>query len=131
VTWFHETDERIRHMIRALILATVSLAAAAALAIPVMAAPSAQTIRVNETSYRISLSAKPRAGVVKFVVRNASDDGHDFWLRGGGKTWKTRVLGEAGTASLTARLKKGVKYTYWCAVSDHASEGMRGSFIAR
>jgi hypothetical protein len=131
VSWFHETDERIRHMIRALILATVSLAAAAALAIPVMAAPSAQTIRVNETSYRISLSAKPKAGVAKFVVRNASDDGHDFWLKGGGKTWKTRVLGEAGTASLTARLKKGVKYTYWCAVSDHASEGMRGSFVAR
>jgi hypothetical protein len=131
VSWLQETDERIRHMIRALILATVSLAAAAALAIPVMAAPSAQTIRVKETSYRISLSAKPRAGVVKFVVRNASDDGHDFWLKGGGRTWKTRVLGEAGTASLTARLKKGVKYTYWCAVSDHASEGMRGSFIAR
>ena len=129
--WFHETDERIRHMIRALILATVSLAAAAALAIPVMAAPSAQTIRVNETSYRISLSAKPKAGVVKFVVRNVSDDGHDFWLKGGGKTWKTRVLGEAGTASLTAKLKKGVKYTYWCAVSDHASEGMKGSFVAR
>jgi plastocyanin len=118
-------------MIRALILATVSLAAAAALAIPVMAAPSAQTIRVNETSYRISLAAKPKAGVVKFVVRNASDDGHDFWLKGGGKTWKTRVLGQSGTASLTAKLKKGVKYTYWCAVSDHASEGMKGSFVAR
>jgi plastocyanin len=118
-------------MFRALILATVSLAAAAALAIPVMAAPSAQTIRVNETSYRISLSAKPRAGVVKFVVRNSSDDGHDFWLKGGGKTWKTRVLDEASTASLTAKLRKGVKYTYWCAVSDHASEGMRGSFVAR
>ena len=55
----------------------------------------------------------------------------DFWLKGGGRTWKTRVLGEAGTASLTAKLKKGVKYTYWCAVSDHASEGMKGSFVAR
>jgi hypothetical protein len=118
-------------MLRPLILAAVSIVAAAVLAIPVLAAPSAQTVRVNETSYRISLSAKPRAGVVKFVVRNVSDDGHDFWLRGGGKTSKTRVIGESGTASLTARLKKGVKYTYWCGVSDHASEGMRGSFIAR
>jgi hypothetical protein len=118
-------------MFRALILTTVSLAAAAALAIPVLAAPSAQTVRVSEVSYRISLSAKPRAGIVKFVVRNRSDDGHDFWLKGGGKTWKTRVLGEAGSASLTARLKKGVRYTYWCAVSDHASEGMKGSFVAR
>lgn len=118
-------------MLRALILATVSLAAAAALAIPVMAAPSAQTVRVNEVSYRISLSAKPKAGVAKFVVRNASDDGHDFWVKGGGKTWKTRVLGGGGSASLTAKLKKGVRYSYWCAVSDHASEGMRGSFVAR
>jgi plastocyanin len=118
-------------MIRAVILAAVSLAAAAALAIPVLAAPSAQTVRVNEQSYRISLSAKPRAGLVKFVVRNASDDGHDFWLRGGGKRWKTRVLGDGGSASLTVRLKKGVRYTYWCAVSDHAEEGMKGSFVAR
>jgi hypothetical protein len=118
-------------MIRALILATVSLAAAAALAIPVLAAPSAQTVRVNEVSYRISLSAKPRAGLVKFVVRNAGDDGHDFWVRGGGKTWKTRVLGEGRTASLTARLKKGIRYRFWCGVSDHAEEGMKGSFVAR
>src|SRR5687767_4452422 len=111
-------------MIRALILGTVSLVAAAALAIPVLAAPSAQTIRVNETSYRISLSAKPKAGAVKFVVRNASDDGHDFWLKGGGKTWKTRVLGETGSASLTAVLKRGVKYTYSCAVGSHRSKGI-------
>ena len=118
-------------MLRAVILGTASLAAAALLALPVLAAPSAQTIRVSEKSYRILLSAKPRAGTAKFVVRNVSDDGHDFWLKGGGKTWKTRVLAGGGTASLTAKLKKGVRYTYWCAVSDHASEGMRGSFVAR
>jgi hypothetical protein len=28
-------------------------------------------------------------------------------------------------------LKKGVRYTYRCAVGDHAGEGMRGSFVAR
>src|ERR671911_1806042 len=109
----------------AAVTAAVSLAAVA------QSATTAQTVRVTETDYSIRLSAKPRPGVVKFVVRNASDDGHDFWLRGGGKTLKTRVLGEGSTASLTARLKKGAKYTYWCAVSDHASEGMRGSFVAR
>ena len=118
-------------MLRALILAIVSLAAAAVLAIPVLAAPSAQTVRVNEVSYRISLSAKPKAGLVKFVVRNAGDDPHDFWVKGGGKTWKTRVLAGGGSASLTASLKKGVKYTYWCGVSGHAAAGMKGSFVAR
>jgi uncharacterized cupredoxin-like copper-binding protein len=111
------------------LLATV--VAAASLAAVAKSASTAQTVRVIENSYSIRLSAKPKPGVVKFVVRNASDDGHDFWLRGGGKTWKTRVLGEARTATLTATLKKGVKYTFWCAVSDHSEEGMRGSFVAR
>ena len=64
-------------------------------------------------------------------VRNSGDESHDFWLRGGGQRWKTRVLGVGSTASLSARLKKGVRYTYWCGVSDHAQDGMRGSFVAR
>ena len=113
----------------------VSILTATALAILVfgqvgLAAPSAQTIRVTETSYRIKLSAKPRAGAVKFVVRNASDDPHDFVVRGGGKTFKSRVLAGSSGATVTARLKKGVRYTFWCSVSDHAEEGMKGSFVA-
>jgi len=110
-----------------------ALGAAVGLMIPAVGsgASQAQTIRVSEVSYRITLSARPKAGVVRFVIRNAGDNPHDFWLRGGGKRWKSRVLGEGGSATLTARLKKGVRYTYWCGVSDHASEGMRGSFVAR
>jgi uncharacterized cupredoxin-like copper-binding protein len=119
-------------MFRAVILATVSLAAASVLAIPVLAAPSAQTVRVTESNFKISLSAKPKAGPVKFVVRNNGGAvRHDFWVKGGGKTWKTRVLAGGGSASLTASLKKGVKYTYWCGVSGHAAAGMKGSFVAR
>jgi hypothetical protein len=114
-----------------LVLGLTALAAATVLAVPVLAAPNAQTIRVTEREYRIGLSARPKAGPVTFVVRNAGDDGHDFWVRGGGRTWKTRVLGDGGTARLTARLKKGVRYQFWCGVSDHAEEGMRGSFVAR
>ena len=108
-----------------------TLVAAASLAAVAKSARTAQTVRVTETSYSIRLSAKPKPGTVKFVVRNASDDPHDFWLKGGGKTWKTRVMGEAGSASLTAALKRGVKYTYWCAVGSHRSKGMSGSFVAR
>jgi hypothetical protein len=108
-----------------------TLVAAVALAIPAIGSTATQTVRVNEVSYRISLSARPKAGPVKFVVRNRGDDPHDFWLRGGGKRYHTRVVGEGGTATLTARLKRGVRYSYWCGVSDHAQEGMRGSFVAR
>ena len=118
-------------MLRTALLALAALAATALLALPSLAAPTAQSIRVTETSYRISLSAQPRAGVVRFVVRNVSDDGHDFWLRGGGKTFRTRGLGQGGTASLTATLRRGVRYQFWCGIGSHAQKGMRGSFVAR
>jgi plastocyanin len=118
-------------MLRTTLLTLAALVATALLALPSLAASNAQTIRVTETNYRIALSAKPRAGVVRFVVRNASDDGHDFWLKGGGKTWRTRGLAEGGSVSLNATLKKGVRYQYWCAVGSHAAKGMRGSFVAR
>jgi uncharacterized cupredoxin-like copper-binding protein len=116
-----------------LILLTLvaTIAAAVSLAAVAQSATTAQTVRVTEVDYKIGLSAKPKAGVVKFVIRNAGDDGHDFWVKGGGKTWKTRVLGEGRSASLTATLKKGVKYSYWCAVGSHRSKGMSGSFVAR
>ena len=107
------------------------LAAAVSLAAVAQSATTARTVRVTEASYSIRLSVKPRPGVVKFVVRNAGDDGHDFWLKGGGRTWKTRVIGEAGAATLTATMKKGVRYSYWCAVGSHRSKGMSGSFVAR
>lgn len=106
-------------------------AVATALLAPTNAAP-AQTVRVNATSYRLTLSAKPRAGLVRFVVKNVShDDPHDFWLRGGGKTVKTRVLAEGQSQTLTVRLRRGVLYRIWCGVGDHAQEGMRASFRAR
>lgn len=105
--------------------------AAAALVLPTIGSGAAQTIRVNELDGRISLSARPRSGAVRFVVRNSGDDAHDFSLRGGGRRWKTRVLIPGRAATLTVTLKKGVRYTYWCTVSDHAEEGMRGTFVAR
>ena len=108
-----------------------TLVAALSLAAVARSATDAQTVRVTEVEYSIRLSAKPKPGVVKFVVRNAGDDSHDFWLKGGGKTWKTRTLGDGGNASLTATLKKGVRYSFWCAVGDHRQEGMSGSFVAR
>jgi uncharacterized cupredoxin-like copper-binding protein len=119
-------------MKRLTILSAIALAilAAGVVGQASLAAPAAQTIGVTESSYRIKLSARPKAGVVKFVVRNASEDPHDFIVRGGGKTLKSRVLAGSSGTTVTARLKKGVRYTFWCSVSDHAEEGMRGAFVA-
>jgi hypothetical protein len=108
-----------------------TLVAATALVIPTLGSTAGQTVRVSEVDGRISLSARPKSGTVKFVVRNNGDEGHDFHVRGGGRSWKTRVLGVGSSATITVKLKKGVRYSYWCGVSDHAQEGMRGSFRAR
>ena len=108
-----------------------SVIAIAALAIPTLGAGATQTVRVSEVDGRISLSARPKSGMVRFVVRNRGGDAHDFWVRCGGKRWKTRVLIPGRSATLTVRLRRGVRYSFWCGVSDHAEEGMRGSFVAR
>ncbi|HZB23909.1 MAG TPA: hypothetical protein VE444_08695 [Gaiellaceae bacterium] len=111
-------------------LAALTLALGAAV-VPFATGAPAQTVRVNATSYKLTLSAKPKAGLVRFVVRNASDDEHDFWLRGGGKSAKTPVLAPGRSATISMRVKRGVTYRFWCAVDDHAQEGMLGSFRAR
>ena len=109
-----------------------SIAMLAALAVPALGAGNAQTVRVTETSYRIALSAKPKAGTVRFVIRNASDDdAHDLVLRGGGKTFRSRTVRPGAGAVLVAKLRKGVRYTFWCSIGSHAKKGMRGSFVAR
>ena len=118
-------------MKKTLLLVLASLTAMVALLLPTLGSGATQTVRVKEVDGKISLSARPKAGTVRFVVRNAGGDEHNFMLRGAGQRWGTRILAGGGSATIVAKLKKGVRYSYWCAVSDHASEGMRGSFRTR
>ena len=111
-------------------IAALTLALAASL-VPLATGAPAQTVKVNATSYKLKLSKVPKAGVVKFVVRNASSDEHDFWIRGGGKSVRTPVLAPGRSATVSLRVKKGAVYRFWCGVDDHAQEGMLGSFRAR
>ncbi len=106
------------------------LAVAAALVVPVTGAAT-QTITVKETNFKIRLAAVPRAGKVRFVIKNASGIEHDFHLRGGGIERESRELRGGQTAVLTATLKRGVRYRVWCGVGGHAAAGMKTSFVAR
>ena len=109
----------------ATVVAAVSLAAVA------QSATTAQTVRVTETSYSIALSAKPKAGAVKFVVRNARRRRARLLAPRRRQDLEDPRHRRAGTGTLTATLKKGVRYTFWCAVGSHRSKGMSGSFVAR
>lgn len=115
----------------AILTTLVAGLAASLVAMPGVAAPAAQTVTVREKNFKIVLSAQPRAGQVRFIVMNTSNLPHDFRLTGGGKTWKTRTIAGGGKATLTATLKKGVRYRFWCSVSGHDKAGMRGTFVAR
>ena len=97
---------------------------------PASAASAAQTIKVSEKNFKIVLSAKPKAGAVKFVVVNTSALPHDFQLKGPGLVKKTKVLKAKQRQTITVTLKKGAKYTFWCGVSGHSGLGMKGSFVA-
>lgn len=111
----------------------LSLPLAALVAAFAAGAPSAatQTVNVTETSYKIRFSTAPRAGTVRFVIVNASDDLHNFRLRGGGVSKTSRMLTGGNRAVLAVALKKGMRYQVWCTIGDHAAEGMRTSFVAR
>ena len=112
-----------------LTLLAVALVAATAISPSALGGPTAQTVRVTETDYRIILSTRPKPGLVTFVIRNASGHSHDFRLRGNGMTRKTPMLAPGKTARLTVTLKRGVRYQIWCA--PHADKGMRATFVAR
>jgi hypothetical protein len=96
---------------KVILFLALTLAVAAALVPLATGAPAAtQTVRVNATSYKIALSAKPKAGTVRFVVRNVGDDEHDVWIRGGGRSAHTPVLAPGRSATITMKLKRGVVY---------------------
>ena len=118
-------------MTKLVLLAAALAAVAIAAAVPTLAAPAAQTVRVSERDYGIALSARPKAGRVTFVVRNVGDDSHDFRITGGGRTARTPLLAVGRTSRVTIALKRGVRYRFWCAVGSHARKGMSGSFVAR
>jgi hypothetical protein len=111
-------------------IAVITVALTASL-VPLATGAPAQTVRVSATSYKLKLSKVPKAGLVKFVVRNSSGDHHDFWLRGGGRSIHTPVLAPGRSVTVSMRVKKGAVYRFWCGVDDHAQEGMLGSFRAR
>ena len=92
-------------MKKTLLLLLASLTAMMALLLPTLGSGATQTVRVREVDGKISLSARPKAGVVRFVVRNAGGDEHNFGLRGGGNSWATRVLAGGGSATITAKLR--------------------------
>ena len=113
------------------VAATVAVSAATAAFAAASPAGGIPTVAVKETNFKLSLSAKPKAGKVRFVVTNRSNLPHDFWIQGGGIKRKTPKLAPGKRAVLTVTLRRGATYRVWCGVGGHATAGMAARFVAR
>ena len=72
-----------------------------------------------------SLSAK--AGSVTITLTNKDSVGHNVAIKGGGVSKKGPVVAKGKTSKVTATLKKGKTYTFYCSVPGHEAAGMKGS----
>jgi plastocyanin len=110
---------------RSRILILSAVAAAAAVALPAMAATPTFNGTVGP-GFTISMAKKPtKAGKIKLSVSDKSSS-HNFHLRGPGVNVMTSV-GSTGSKTFNVTLKKG-KYTFVC--DPHASS-MKGSFTIK
>lgn len=87
-------------------------------------APAAQAVTVKEVDFKITLTPKPKAGHIRFTVKDAGKTNHDLWIRGGGTTVHTKLLKPGQSTVLTTTLRKGIRYRFWCHFDAHASFGM-------
>jgi plastocyanin len=81
---------------------------------------------------KLSFSKKKitvRAGKVTLKMHNPSDNHleHSIAIHGHGSGTD---VSPGGTSTVTAKLKKGT-YTFFCPVSEHEAEGMKGKLVVR
>ena len=85
--------------------------------------PQAETVKVNETEFKIALpTTELRAGKITFQVKNDGKIPHDLAVKE--TSDKTELIPAAGTAELTITLKPG-KYLLYCTVPGHEAAGMK------
>jgi uncharacterized cupredoxin-like copper-binding protein len=68
-------------------------------------------------------------GKVTLKVKNPADNHleHSIDIRGHGIDAHSEVVKPGGTAVVSAKLKKGKTYTFYCQVKDHEADGMKGT----
>jgi uncharacterized cupredoxin-like copper-binding protein len=88
------------------------------------ATPSAQTVRVDESEWKVVLPRTTLApGKYTFDVSNQGKFSHDLAIDGPGVSDKTSEISAGGSAKLTVTLKSGT-YDFYCSIPGHKAAGM-------
>lgn len=91
---------------------------------PASTTPTAQTIAVAETEYKISLPKTSFGhGKYSFEVSNQGKIPHNLTISGPGGTKATPNLDAGKSATLTVELKAGT-YDFYCSIPGHKQLGM-------
>lgn len=88
-------------------------------------------LSVTETEYKLTPpTAKVSGGKVKVSVNNAGGTVHALEIEGGGtggKDLKSSAVPPGASTTITASLKPGKTYEWYCPIADHKALGMKGT----
>jgi uncharacterized cupredoxin-like copper-binding protein len=86
-------------------------------------APSAKTVKVAESEWKVVLPKTLSAGKYTFEAANEGKFPHDLAIEGPGVSDKTSEIPAGDSAKLTVTLKSGT-YDFYCSIPGHKSAGM-------
>jgi uncharacterized cupredoxin-like copper-binding protein len=87
------------------------------------AAPSAKTVKVAESEWKVVLPKTLSAGKYTFEASNQGKFPHDLAIDGPGVKTKTSEIAAGSSAKLTISLKSGT-YDFYCSLPGHKAAGM-------
>jgi uncharacterized cupredoxin-like copper-binding protein len=116
-------NERKRVAIAAVAF-TVAVGGAAIGGVVARAQVAVPTVNVTLKEFKVTTSAKLKAGKVTLHVVNKGKIPHALKVAGPGVNAKTATLAPGKSANLTVSLKDG-STNLWCPISNHAALGMK------
>jgi uncharacterized cupredoxin-like copper-binding protein len=87
------------------------------------AAPSAKTVKVAESEWKVVLPKTLTTGKYTFEASNQGKFPHDLAIDGPGVKTKTSEIAAGSSAKLTVTLKSGT-YDFYCSLPGHKAAGM-------
>jgi plastocyanin len=112
-----------------LVVLGVLAAVIALVAANITSAATSLSLKASSTQLKFNKKTlRASHGKVTIVMTNPSSTKHAVAIEGHGVDKDGKTVGKNKTSRVTVTLKKGT-YTFYCPVSDHRAQGMKGKLI--